>query len=418
MNPHSTFDFQPLPAAVTQAASKYVVQAATLFHSRLYLAILRLPGDAHHSGKVFILRHRLEANHWDLVYEYSVESRWVLHEGQPHWFPLELGCHALTVLPGSRQPVPVLYAVRLTLQNPGILRSGDGEHFEEFPNPGATIGHSPPFIGLRSFSGKTFAIPAALQRRTVTGALLYVTDDPFVKPWTPAGEPGLGHTENATVDGLLVFADHLYAALGNSSNGFQLWKTIARDQPPFAWNPVLTEGAQRYTLNSHITSIAVFKGALYLGAGASPMIDASGDAPVGAEIIRVLPDDRWELVMGTPRFSPVGLQIPLSTHGPGFGDPHHQRIARLVGTPDTLYAAIDQGEDPPSADSAPTAPHFQLWKTRDGEDWQMIPPNTFGQPGVTRLRVLQPTPHGLVVAGDWDLTRDPEAQPGIWLEKR
>ena len=249
--------------------------------------------------------------------------------------------------------------------------------------------------------------------------MIWVSADPCSQDWHPACAPGFGHAENRTMDGLHVFNGQLYAVTGNPTNGFQLWKTMARGPSPFTWEPVLTEGAQRYTLNPHIETMTVFKNALYLGAR-SPSPDPNWEfATSGAEIIRVLPDDRWELIMGTPRFSPVGLQIPLSTQGPGFGDPHHRRIVRLVGTPDALYAAVDQGEDPSSADSAPTtSTRCQLWKTRDGEDWQMIPLDVFGQPGVTRLRVLQPTPHGLVVAGDWDLTRDPEAQPGIWLEKR
>jgi len=232
------------------------------------------------------------------------------------------------------------------------------------------------------------------------------------------------HPENRTIDALQVAHGQLYAATGNPLGGFQLWKTSAHNEPPFAWELVLSEGAQRYTLDPRIETMTTFKDALYLGTR-SPHPDPDWEfATSGAEIIRVLPDGRWELVMGTPRFSPIGLQIPLSTHGPGFGDTRMGRISRLAATPDALYAALGHHESPSATRTAPTTSGFALWKTHDGEAWQEIKQQDFEQPAAvnlrvlqpTNLRVLQPTPHGLVAAGDWDITLDPAARPGIWLE--
>ncbi|MCB1920999.1 MAG: hypothetical protein KDJ28_13615 [Candidatus Competibacteraceae bacterium] len=417
MSLHSPFQFHPIPAELLPGTGRCLMQTAAWNQGWLYLGVTSYPADAYQPGSAVLLRHRLRASSWESLYTSPVESRWIIQAGQARRFPLELGWQTLTVLPGATQPTPALYALRLGLRTSALLHSGDGVHFEALPNPAPDAGHGP-FIALRGFSNQAFAIPASAAHDTGReGPQIWVSADPFSQPWRPACEPGFGHAGNRTLDGLQVFNGQLYAAASNPTNGFQLWKTAARSPLPLTWEPVLIEGAQRYTLNPHIETMTVFKDALYLGSR-SPSPDPNWEfATSSAEIIRVLPDGRWELVMGTPRFSPVGLQIPLSTHGPGFDDPHHRRIACLVGTPDALYATVDQDEDLPEADSKLASIPFQLWKTRDGEDWQVIPPDVFGQPGVTRLRVLQPTPHGLVVAGDWDLSRHPEAQPGIWLEQ-
>lgn len=162
--------------------------------------------------------------------------------------------------------------------------------------------------------------------------------------------------------------------------------------------------------------MATFQDALYLGTRSPPPNPEWDFATSGAEIIRMPADGRWELVMGTPRFSPVGLQVPLSTHGPGFGDDRNRRVSQLASTPDALYAALDANES--LADATANAKGFALWKSHDGQDWQAITQDSFGCPAATTLRVLQPTSQTLVAAGEWDLTLDPTARPGIWLEKK
>ncbi|MCB1776589.1 MAG: hypothetical protein KDI50_04050 [Candidatus Competibacteraceae bacterium] len=417
MSTHRHFQFHPIPAELLPETGHCWMQAAAWHQGWLYLGVTRYPLDAHQPGHALLLRHRLRESGWEPLHASPVESRWFTRQGQSRYFPLELGWRVLAVLPNAGQPAPALYALRLGLRAPALLYSEDGVHFTERSSSPQAIGS--PLVTLRSFSGQIFAISANAAHDTGReGPTIWVNADPCSQDWRPACVPGFGHPENRTIDGLHVFDGQLYAVAGNPTNGFQLWRTMARGQPPFIWESALTEGAQRYTLNPHVETMTVFKDALYLGIR-SPHPDPNWEfATSGAEIIRVLSDGRWELVMGTPRFSPVGLQIPLSTHGPGFDDGHNRRIVRLIGTPDALYAAVDQGGDRPAADATPASTPCQLWKTHDGEDWQRIPSDAFGQPAVTRLRVLQPTPHGLVVAGDWDLSRDPETQPGIWLEKR
>lgn len=417
MSSPATFQFDAIPAGLLPDAGRYLAQAAAWFQGWLYLGITCYPSDPHQPGTALLLRHRPRESGWEALHSAPVESPWIAREGGYRPFPLELGWRALTVLPGHLQPTPTLYAIRLGLRAPALLHTEDGVHFRETPNPGAGGGHGP-WIGLHGFSGKVFAVPASAAHDTGRdGAVAHVSADPLTQAWRPACEPGFGDPENRTLDAMQVAHGQLYAATGNPLGGFQLWKTSARGDPPFEWQSVLDEGTQRFTLDPRVETMTVFRDALYLGTR-SPRPDPDWEfATSAAEIIRVLPDGRWELVMGTPRFSPVGLQIPLSTHGPGFGDDRNGRIERLAATPDALYAALGRHEPPSAAHPASKAGSFALWKSPDGEDWREVAQTDFAQPAVTRLRVLQPTPHGLVAAGDWDIALDPAARPGIWLER-
>ncbi|MBK8183490.1 MAG: hypothetical protein IPK63_11670 [Candidatus Competibacteraceae bacterium] len=411
----TTFEFHAIPAAVLPEASRYLIQSAAWFQGWLYLGICCYPADPHQPGVALLLRHRSRAN-WELLHTASIESRWIDRNGQYRQFPLELGWRILTVLPGNVQPTPLLYAIRLSLRAPVVLYSEDGSHFQDIPNPGASGGHSP-FVDWRGFSAKVFAIPASAATNSgPPSPFAYVAANPLSQDWRPACSAGFGDAENTTLDGLQVAHGQLYAAAGNPLGGFQLWKTSARGEPPFAWELALSEGAQRYTLNPHVETMATFQDALYLGTRSPPPNPEWDFATSGAEIIRMPADGRWELVMGTPRFSPVGLQVPLSTHGPGFGDDRNRRVSQLASTPDALYAALDANES--LADATANAKGFALWKSHDGQDWQAITQDSFGCPAATTLRVLQPTSQTLVAAGEWDLTLDPTARPGIWLEKK
>ncbi|HCB15020.1 MAG TPA: hypothetical protein DEP36_15850 [Gammaproteobacteria bacterium] len=415
MPAHSSFQFHAIPAGLLPEASRYLIQAAAWFQGWLYLGVTSYPADLTHPGNTVLLRHRLRESGWERLHASTVESRWFMHQGQSRYFPLELGWRALAVLPSTKQPAPALYALRFSLRAPALLYSEEGAHFTEIASSPDTDGS--PFINLRSFSGQIFAISARAAHTGRNGPLIWVSTGPCAQSWHPACTPGFGNPENRTIDGLHVFNGQLYAVAGNPTNGFQLWKTMARGQPPFTWEPVLAEGAQRYTLNPHVEALTVFKDMLYLGTR-SPHPDPRWEfATSGAEVIRVLANGHWELVTGTPRFSPVGLQIPLSAQGPGFSGHRNRRVSRLMGTPNALYAALDHYEDPVNANPTSEPVNFQLWKSQDGEEWEVVTSDSFGQPAATRLRVLQPTPHGLAVTGDWDLTRDPKAQPGIWLER-
>src|SRR5262249_30212034 len=132
---------------------------------------------------------------------------------------------------------------------------------------------------------------------------------------------GFGDPTNLTVFELEVFDGFLYAGTLNPVHGFQVWKTSADGIPPYQWNRVITDGAYRGNLNECTASMCVFDHALYVGSsiqnGGYDRTYKVGPAP--AELIRIHPDDTWDLVVGTERHTPQGLKCPISGLGPGFG---------------------------------------------------------------------------------------------------
>ena len=227
-----------------------------------------------------------------------------------------------------------------------------------------------PFGGLHCFQGWTFgALAGAMSDGTTEksegGGLLYVSRDPRTGTWAPANAPGFGDPHNQVIHGLQVCHDRLYAAAGNPFAGFQLWRTQAQGDPPFHWEPVLQQGAHRHTLNSAVAAMAVLRDALYLGTGVPPT-ERSPKAAAGCEIIRILPTGRWELVVGQPRFSPIGLQVPVSTRGPcllytsvttdGFGNRYNYGFRVLVSTEHGLFVGA----------ANPFGPRVAV---RDGSAW-------------------------------------------------
>src|SRR5262249_45422412 len=162
---------------------------------------------------------------------------------------------------------------------------------------------------------------------------------------------------------------------------------------------------------------AWFNGALYAGTGIQ---DGGRDitnniGPAASEVIRIYPDDTWDLVVGDPRLTRQGLKIPSSGLGPGFDNPFCGYVWRLRVHDGTLYAGtfdsatylpyIDPETWPPAVrrlfDGA-LAEHFlrlrggcELWRSTDGDHWTPVTRNGFGTPFNWGIRALLSTPHGL-----------------------
>jgi hypothetical protein len=166
--------------------------------------------------------------------------------------------------------------------------------------------------------------------------------------------------------------------------------------------------------------MAVFNNALYISATLQRQgrghLDQFGPFP--AEIIRVHTDDSWELVTGSPRFTPHGIKEPITGLTGGFGDRYIHNFWRFavqdgslyVGTagwkwmptylrnrPDLSPAQLDRLQ----AETQDNQPgEFGLWRTDDGVNWEAVTvvgfrgssPNNYG------IREMLATPYGLFVA--------------------
>ena len=145
--------------------------------------------------------------------------------------------------------------------------------------------------------------------------------------WTRAGDfaSRLPMTNTAVV-ALESFNGSLYAGTQNIGSGFQVFKTKDAD---LGWTQVISKGAGE-GINYWAGSMEVFQGGLYVGSMSLPVVEGPSGGfvitrPKGCELIRIAPDDSWELIVGdyVPILKPEGglsFRIPRSGWPGGFGN--------------------------------------------------------------------------------------------------
>jgi hypothetical protein len=351
--------------------------------------------------------------------------------------PREIGYRGMTVYQGPSDDAPCLYvsnwANRAGGQVAQILRSTDGREFIPVSRPGLVDATITTLRSLVPFRGRLFTSPVAhagVTPNVPASPVVLATIDPTKDDWQIACAPGFGDDNNKTIFEMAVFNDKLYAGTLNPLRGFQLWKTDATGDPPYRWTLVITDGAYRGNLNECVVSMRVFGNALYVGSG----IQNGGHdrtyniGPAAAEIIRVHPDDSWDLVVGMQRPTPQGRKFPLSGLGPGFGNFFNGYIWRIREHAGCLYAgtcdwstlipfvvsAWADGNKPQKAPQGELAAMFNrlmqwigpenlvkfeggfdLWRTEDGARWTPVTTNGFGNPYNYGVRTMVSTPYGL-----------------------
>jgi len=273
---------------------------------------------------------------------------------------------------------------------PRILRSTDGVTFEPVPqDPGTFLGDLETLDGIDMNSFRSV---------TSYNGRLYVTcgrirgDGVLLEGINPAGgndnfrlvsPPGL------RVFDLLPFNGWLYVATYNPVEGYSVLKTDATGTPPYTFIPVVTDGGFADPLYSRgALSMHIFRGRLYVGT----------DRP--AEVIRINPDDSWDLIVGRPRETPDGMKSPLSGFGPGFDYGMNVHIWRMQAHDDWLYVGTcDQStalkEIPFINDMLEPYMGFDLFTTPDGEHFTMITRTGFNHRLDYGVRTFASTPYGL-----------------------
>ena len=327
--------------------------------------------------------------------------------------PLSMALRAMAVFQGRSDPAPALYLPTfppsLVGEGAVMLRSADGVAFEVVSEPGVALlewGFRS-FRTLVPFKGRLFTAPTMGSVRgkpNIAGvAAVLCSADPARGDWEVANDPGFGDPNNLTVFELAEFAGHLYAGTANIAEGFQLWKTDGEGKPPFRWTPVLTHGAWRGKLNQGVVAMAVFGAHLYVsGAIQNGGFDRRNlVGPAAAELIRVRPDDTFDLVVADPRETPAGLKMPLSGMRAGFGNPLAGYFWKLCEHEGWLYCGTFDASPILPFHSLSTAPEFvrtllsgpglehfmrtfggfDLWRTADGVAWL---------PGRQNGRILSP----------------------------
>jgi ubiquinone/menaquinone biosynthesis C-methylase UbiE len=347
--------------------------------------------------------------------------------------PRDIGYRGMTVFAGAGDRAPALYVSTWSpsrANRPSLILRSDGVTFEVMSPPmrDSSLNTYRTLLACNgrlycSPTGKTLGWSGAVHRGAepnISGApIILETSDPRIGSWRPVNELGFGDSTNATVFEMAEFNGFLYAGTLNPTRGFQVWKTKADASPRYRWTRVITDGAYRGALNECCISMCPFQNALYIGTG----IQHGGYdrtyhvGPAGSELIRLHPDDTWDLIVGTPRMTPDGIKGPLSGRGPGFDNLFNGYIWRMAIHEGSLYLGtynwsvwlpylpLDRWpkwarnhineigiENIVKRDGG-----FDLWRSSDGIRWEPITRTGFGNPYNYGVRTLVSSPVGLFV---------------------
>lgn len=375
----------------------------------------------------------------------------------------ETGYRAMLVFQGASDPDPALYVASWAVsRSPGalLLRSLDGREYTPVSPYGIIEGM--PVTATRvlvPFKGKLFTSPTGT-RGFDTKFVINVSGNPVIYEnadpgdgrgnWTPVCDHGFGEKGNQGIFMMCPFMDQLYAGTFNNE-GFQIWKSDCEGEPPYEWVKVIEKGAGRGALNQIAATMKVFKGALYVGTaiqnGGHDLNNKIG--PAGSELIRIHPDDSWDLIIGSTRDTPDGRKVPLSGIASGFGNVFNGYFWAMeehdgwlyLGTMDsTLWVRYLQTESYPDQvrqiveevgpeNIVENDAGCDLWRTYDGENWLPITSVGFDNVYNLGIRNMVSTPHGLFVAvanpfgprvavkenNEWVYRDNPRGGLEIWL---
>lgn len=270
---------------------------------------------------------------------------------------------------------------------PRILRSIDGVTFNPLPqDPGTFLGSTKAngFRDLAAFKGRLY----------IVASLGYLGHGPVYEATHPAG--GNNNFQQITPDGMTQYEmaeynNHLYLGGAAKEQGYTVWKTDASGPLPYTFTPVISDGAYMPRNPSlSIVSMYVFHNRLYIGT----------DRP--AEIVRINPDDTWDLIVGTPRDTPVGRKEPLSGMSVGFDWHFNFHIWRMQQHDGVLYVGtFDQTThwNPIPILGRLLEPQmgFDFYSTTDGIHYTPITVKGFDQKFDVGVRSFASTSHGLFV---------------------
>ena len=284
---------------------------------------------------------------------------------------------------------------------PRILRSADGINFEPIPqDPETFLGdldnridlvgreHVMGFRAMSTYNGRLYVVAGGAYG-----------DGTLLEAANPAG--GNDNFRQVTPPDMTIFSilpynGLLYIGTGAralppdpSVPGYAVLKTDATGDPPYDFVPVVTDGAYLLKPSKTVVHMEEVENRLYAGTNQP------------AELIRINPDDTWDLVVGEPRMTPDGMKYPLSGFGPGFdwefGNIHMHRIQAHDGV---LY--VGTNDHSTSFRNIPIIDllfhrkmGFDLYATPNGWYFEPITTTGFGDIFNESARTFASTPYGL-----------------------
>ncbi|MGV6849699.1 MAG: NAD-dependent epimerase/dehydratase family protein [Marinibacterium sp.] len=369
--------------------------------------------------------------------------------------PRDLGYRGAHVFQGKSDSKPNLYVSTMSTVLRGcaahVLRSEDGLNFEPACEPGIGNDNISTFRELVSFDGYLYAPPAGegIQFNSNRTGVIKRSNDPRPGNWEVAMDLGFGDPTNNGVFMMTVANNQLYAGTFNNYEGYQIWTTPPCGDGPLQWRKVIDKGAYRGPLSEIAMAMVEFNGALYVGSsiqnGGYDRTNLVG--PAAGEIIRIWPDDSWDLLVGLPRDTPDGMKYPLSGIGPGFDNIFSGYTWRMCVHDGWLYTTtfdwsvfLQYAHRPsPTAKKlvqahsfeqmAQVGSGFEMWRTRDGVNWMPVTINGMNNPYNYGGRTMVSTPKGLAVgtanvfggksparfASRWQYVENPDGGTEVFL---
>lgn len=366
----------------------------------------------------------------------------------------DLGYRSMVVYQGASDDEPALYTSTWSRSRGyglEILRSVDGETFETVGPPGLGGLEATSTRSLVVFKDMLFTTPtgATAGRQNASGICsVLMTKDPVRGNWVECNDPGFGDKQNLGVFEMIATDEYLYAGTANLVRGYQLWRTRAEGKPPYKWERVLTDGAGRGRLNQAVVSLSHLDGFVFAGSGIQKGgIDKENKVgPAGPELIRVNPDGSNDIIIGERRRDTP----PLSGMLPGWNNVFCGSIWKQQAHDGWLYAGTQdwlvfllyrdfQKLDTPAArilrgmdieELVETHGGYDLWRSRDGENWVPVTRSGFENPYNHGVRNILSTPHGVFVGSsnqfgprsafrvsqsEWEYRDNPRGGTEIWL---
>lgn len=335
--------------------------------------------------------------------------------------PRDFGYRGMAVYdpPGDGQPI-LFIGTWSPAAGPGclVLSSTNGIIFEPASEPGLK---GLPVTVIRSFAqlgDRFFTTPAGTSsaQSNVSGhAVIYESRDPAGGEWEAIGEYGLGDAGNKGVFEMAVLGEYLYAGLFNLE-GYQIWRCVPEGPKPYRWERVITRGAYRGPENQLPACMLSFNGALYVGGAiqGGGLDRKNKVGPAAAELIRIFPDNTWDLIVGEKRATPDGPKKPLSGWGPGFDNFFNGYFWRLCEHDGWLYLSTFDWSiflayanrdlwPAPLCDLVNSLGEqfiidhagASVFRSLDGENWVNVTDDGFENPFNIGIRTMVSTPHGL-----------------------
>lgn len=262
---------------------------------------------------------------------------------------------------------------------PRILVTTDGQSFTALNGAPGQITTEYGTYNVIGYRGLT-----VLQNRLFAlASQSYVGDGAVVEVIDPLGAtPNYVQVSPTTVNVFEIetFNNNLYLGTGSSATGYGVWRAgLSAQGSPFAFSPVVTNGAGRGTEITSVVAMHVFRDRLYVGASGwySTLLP-------GSELIRIAKDDSWQLVVGNSRTLSSGKYVsPISGLPDGYGNVFNAHFWRMTDLQGALYLGTNDWSwalrGVPIFDFLLGWQYgYDVYSSCDGQYWALATPNAFG----------------------------------------